>query len=162
MEINVVGLKRILGRLSPWKATGSDGVQGYWVKNFTALHTRIVNQMNEIIKRGTPTSWMTTGRTLLILKDASTGNIPSHNRPITCLPIMYKVLTAIILDSIYEHLERNKILPWEQKGCSRKSRGTKDQLIIDKCVMKDSKARKTNLVMGWIDYRKAYDMVPHS
>ena len=28
--------------------------------------------------------------------------------------------------------------------------------------MKDSKERKTNLVMGWIDYRKAYDMVPHT
>ncbi|XP_067936643.1 uncharacterized protein [Watersipora subatra] len=65
MEINVVGLKRILRRLSPWKAAGPDGVQGYWVKNFTALHTRIVNQMNEIIKRGNPTSWMTTGRMCL-------------------------------------------------------------------------------------------------
>ncbi|XP_067937308.1 uncharacterized protein [Watersipora subatra] len=29
MEINVVGLKRILGRLSPWKAAEPDGVQGY-------------------------------------------------------------------------------------------------------------------------------------
>ncbi|XP_067944501.1 uncharacterized protein [Watersipora subatra] len=120
MEINVVGLKRTLGRLSPWKAAGTDGVQGYWVKNFTALHTRIVNQMNEIIKRGTPTLWMTTGRTVLILKDASKGNIPSNYRPITCLPIMYKALTAMFSDSINEHLERNELLPWEQKGCGRK------------------------------------------
>ena len=95
MEIKVVGLKRILGRLSPWKAAGPDGVQGYWVKNFTALHTRIVNQMNEMIKRGNPPTWMTTGRTVLIPKDSSKGNIPSNYRPITCLPIMYKVLTAI-------------------------------------------------------------------
>ena len=28
--------------------------------------------------------------------------------------------------------------------------------------MKDSKARLTNLTMGCIDYRKAYDIVPHT
>ena len=28
--------------------------------------------------------------------------------------------------------------------------------------MKDSKAIKTHLAMGWVDYKKAYDMVPHS
>ena len=28
--------------------------------------------------------------------------------------------------------------------------------------MRDSRTRKTNLAMGWIDYRKAYDMIPHS
>ena len=28
--------------------------------------------------------------------------------------------------------------------------------------MKNSKAHLTNLTMGWIDYRKAYDMVPHT
>ena len=29
-------------------------------------------------------------------------------------------------------------------------------------VLKDSKRRHINLAMAWIDYRKAYDMVPHS
>ena len=28
--------------------------------------------------------------------------------------------------------------------------------------MRDCRTHKKNLVMGWIDYRKAYDMVPHS
>ena len=35
----------------------------------------------------------------------------------------------------------------------------KDQLIIDKTVLKDCRNRKTNLAMAWIDYKKAYDMV---
>ena len=52
-------------------------------------------------------------------------------------------------------------MPWEQKGCAKRSRGTKDQLLIDN-VMRDCRTHKKNLVMGWIDYRKAYDMVPHS
>ena len=53
-------------------------------------------------------------------------------------------------------------MPEEQKGCRRKSRGTKDQLLIDKTVLKDCKKRHTNLCMAWIDYKKAYDLVPHS
>ena len=71
-------------------------------------------------------------------------------------------MTAMISDSMYKHLEVNKIMPWEQKGCAKRSRGTKDQLLIDKSVMRDCRTHKKNLVMGWIDYRKAYDMVPHS
>ena len=52
-------------------------------------------------------------------------------------------------------------MPWEQKSCGCKSRETKDQLIIYKNVMRDCKTKKSNLVMSWEDYRKAYDMVPH-
>ena len=49
-----------------------------------------------------------------------------------------------------------------EKGCERGSRGTKNQLVIDKTVLKDCKKRHTNLPMAWIDCRKAYDLVPHS
>ena len=68
---------------------------------------------------------------------------------------MWKLLTGMIA-------EREKLLPDEQKGCKRGSRGTKDQLLIDKTVLKDCKERHTNLSMAWIDYKKAYDFVPHS
>ena len=53
-------------------------------------------------------------------------------------------------------------MPNEQKGYRNSSRGTKDQLLIDKMVLKDAKSVKKNLAMAWIDYKKAYDMVPHS
>ena len=35
-------------------------------------------------------------------------------------------------------------------------------MLIDKAILKDCKRRHTNLAIAWIDYRKAYDMVPHS
>ena len=31
-----------------------------------------------------------------------------------------------------------------------------------KAVLRTSRMKKRYLAMGWIDYRKAYDMVPHS
>jgi len=52
-------------------------------------------------------------------------------------------------------------MPVEQKGCSKGSRGAKDQLLIDKMIMSEVKRRHKNLQMVWIDYRKAYDSVPH-
>ena len=54
------------------------------------------------------------------------------------------------------------IIPEEQKGCRRGTRGTNDLLFIDKKILREVKARKKNVAMGWIDFRKAFDMVPHS
>ena len=53
-------------------------------------------------------------------------------------------------------------MPHEQKGCRKKSRGTHDQLFVDKMLMKEVKQRKKDVAMAWVDYKKAYDMVPHS
>ena len=72
----------------------------------------------------------------------------------TKLPLMWKLLTSIF------HLSCQELLPHEQKGCRNNSRGTKDQLLIDKAILKNCRRRITNLSMAWIDYQKAYDMVP--
>ena len=105
---------------------------------------------------------MTTRRTVLLLKDKSKVNEVSNYRPITCLPLTWKLHTGIVVDGMYNHLEENDLLPEEQKGCHRNSRDTKDQLLIDKAVMKNCSKRKFGLSMFWIYYRKAYDMVPKS
>ena len=70
-----------------------------------------------------------------------------------------KLLTNIVADEIFHHLMDNHLLPQKQKGCHRKSRGTKDQLLIDKAVMKNYRGRKVILSMVWIDYQKTYDIV---
>ena len=101
-------------------------------------------------------------KNFLCQKDIAKGNAVDNYRPISCLPIMWKLFTGIISDYLYDSLEEEKILPDEQKGCNRKTRGTKDQLLIDKVVLKDCKRRHNNLAMAGINYRKAYDMIPHS
>ena len=54
------------------------------------------------------------------------------------------------------------MLPEEQKRCKKRSRGTNDLLHIGRAVIREVKSRKNNLAMAWVDYKKAYDMVPHS
>ena len=50
----------------------------------------------------------------------------------------------------------------EQKGCHKGSKGTAELLYIDQHILNESKARRKNLAMAWIDNKKAYDMVPLS
>ena len=64
-------------------------------------------------------------------------------------------MTGIVPNSVYKYLEMYNLLPVEQKGCRRNSRGTKDQLLMDKTVLNDCKKSHTNLRMARIDYKKA-------
>ena len=66
-----------------------------------------------------------------------------------------------MLISSLENVENENFLKEEQKGCRHASRGTKDQLLIDKVVIRNCKRRKTNLNMAWVDFKKAYGIVPH-
>ena len=105
---------------------------------------------------------MTTGKMILCQKDPGKENAVDNYWPILCLSFMWKLMTGIIANSLYEYLEVYNLIPAEQKGCRRNIRETKDQLLIDKMVLNDCKKRHTNLGMAWIDYKKAYDMILHS
>ena len=163
LEISEVMVKKQCKKIPNWKAPGWDGVQGFWIKRLDTMHGRIASQLNEILN-GTARlpEWMTYGRTVLCQKDPANSIAVDNFRPISCLPLMWKLTTGILADNMYDYLERERILPEEQKGCRKGRRGTKDQLLIDKAILKDCRKRHTNLAMAWIDYRKAYDMVPHS
>ena len=105
---------------------------------------------------------MTKGRTILIQKDPNKGTAPNNYRPITCLRMMWKILTAQIREEIYYSLTSLGLFPDEQKGCCKGSRGTAELLYIDKQILDESRTRRKNLAIAWIDYKKTYDMVPHS
>ena len=49
----------------------------------------------------------------------SKGNVASTYRPITCMPLMWKLLTDVIADQLYAHLDQKKLLPEEQKGSGK-------------------------------------------
>ena len=94
---------------------------------------------------------MSEGTTYLLVKINDTKD-PKNYRLITCLSTTYKLLTPVLTDSTYSHLEQNDLFPPEQKGCRRGSYGCKDQLCR-------GKERKQSLSCAWIDYKKAFDSV---
>ena len=158
VDITKESLKKILGRMPNWKSPGPDLVQGFWLKNFSSLHGRVRSQLKECLDSGFVPSLLTKGRTASLQKDKSKGNIASNYRPIT-----WKLLSGVIADQIYYgHLNQQKLLPEEQKRCRKRSGGTNGLLYFDRAIIREVKSRKKNLAMAWTDYKKAYDMVPHS
>ena len=61
---------------------------------------------------------------MLIKKDKAKRNIANNYRPITWLPLIWKLLTGIFADEIYDYLVKKMLLPEEQKGCKRKCKRT--------------------------------------
>ena len=74
--------------------------------------------------------------------------------------MMWKILTAQIREEIYYSLKSRGLFSEEQKGCRKGARGTAELLYMDQHILNESKTRRKNLAIAWIDYKKAYDMVP--
>ena len=108
IDITTGNLKNLVGK--------PDLVQGFCLNNFSSLHERVRLQLKECLDSGFVPNWLTRGRTSLLQKDKSKGNVASNYRPITCLPLMWKLLTGVIADQIYAYLDQKKLLPEEQKG----------------------------------------------
>ena len=83
---------------------GSHQVQGFWLKNFSSLHERVRLQLKECLDSGFVPSCLTRGRTSPLQKDKIKGNVASNYRPITCLPLMWKLLAGVTGDQIYAHM----------------------------------------------------------
>ena len=88
-----------------WKSPGPDLVQEFWLKKLSSLHERVRSQLKECLYSGFVPSCLTKGRNALLQKDKSKCNIASNYRPITCLPLMWKLLSGVIENQIYGHLD---------------------------------------------------------
>ena len=111
--ISTVSSKKILYRMPNWKSPGIDLVQGFSLKSFSSLHERVRLQLKQCLDSGFVPSCLTRGRTSLLHKDKIKGNVASNYRPLTCLPLMWKLLTGVIADQIYAYLDQEKLLPEE-------------------------------------------------
>ena len=133
-------------KMPDWKAPGKDGEQGYWLKNIISLHPCRGVQLNYILDGEIPLrDWMAFGKIVLYQKDLEKGSTVDNYRPISCLHLIGKLVMGMLAEKRYSHLERENVLPYEQKGCRKESDGTKDQLLIDKTVLREVKG----LVSAW-------------
>ena len=75
IKITIDMVTKQLNKIPNWKYPGHDGAQGYWLKNFMELHKRMADQFNGLLNnRVEIPEWMTTGKTVLCLKDPSKGS----------------------------------------------------------------------------------------
>ena len=104
--------------------------------------------------------WLSTTRTALLPKNSET-NRPENYRPIALQNSMYKIYTSILNYFLEDHCRVNNILGIEQAAAKKGSWGCTDQLLINKAIMEEVKSKRRNLVCVWLDYKKAFDSVPH-
>ena len=99
-----------LAGMPHWKAPGPDGVQWYWIKKFTFLHTAMARMLNACLQDAEVPAWMNHGHTVLIMKDPgkSAGDVTNY-RPITCLPVTWKLFSGILSNKITEHILRRHL-----------------------------------------------------
>lgn len=138
-----------------WKCPGSGGVQGHWLEHFTTLHSRKGIQRSDMI-----VNWSKISRwwPQVVVIQCCAREIRINVQLLTTTgsflvppPLVWKPVTGIISTALSNYLELNGTLPAEQKGCRKNSRGTKDQLLIDKTVMIDCrKAYRSRDGMGWL------------
>ena len=69
---------------------------------------------------------------------------------------------ALIAEIIMQHCTQNKIITEEQAAGKRGSWGTTDQLLINKMIYDQVTSDQRSLAVDWLDYKKAFDSVPHS
>ncbi|CAH2088774.1 unnamed protein product [Euphydryas editha] len=148
-------------RAPNWKSPGIDGLHHYWLKGFSVCHATLARQYQEAIERRTLPNLFTTGITHLAPKSTNTAD-PTNYRTITCLTSIYKTLTSVLSCKISRHTDEFNILSAAQNGCRGGGRGTKELLIIDSVAGQLVKRNRRNFSAAWIDYKKAFDSVPHS
>ncbi len=84
--------------------------------------------MNKCIQKTEMSEWMTKGKTTLIIKDPIKGTAQTNYRPITCLPIMWIILTAQIKEIFYSLISHG-IIPKNRKDAERESEAQRNYYI---------------------------------
>ena len=97
---------------------------------------------------------------MLVPKKGCKGR-PEQFRPITCLNTSYKLLTGLLTKTLRRHVDKHDILPEEQFALRPGRRGCTDALAVDSGICGSAIAEGKKLSVAWIDYKKAYDRVPH-
>ena len=113
-DLTVEELRVNMTRAANWKSPGPDRLPNFWIKQFKSLHKPMAEAYSEIIKdpKQTP-DWLVEGATNLLPKKEETW-IPKNYRPIAGLPNTFKILTSVITDRLYSHLEKEAIITPEQ------------------------------------------------
>ena len=106
-------------------------------------------------------TWLLTSKTTLLPKNTDLY-IEKNYRPLALLNIMYKIYTSCINIFLADHVWHNSIITNDQAGGQKGTWGTTEQLLINKPLLKEIKNSWRNLVTVWLNYRKAFNSIPHS
>lgn len=147
-----------INRLKPDKSPGSDNITNDAIKVACfILATPLTKLFNLVIETGvTPSQWSESD-IVLLYKKGDPKDI-SNYRPISLLPTIYKIFSAIINQRISTTLEESQ--PIEQAGF-RKNFSTLDHIHTLELIIEKYQEQQRPLHISFIDYQKAFDTISH-
>ena len=152
----------VLKKMKNNGAPGHDLIRSYWIKKLHCTHSQLTKLITGLYEEDSRVpDWLATGKTILIPKTEDTRST-KNLRPIACHNITYKIYTGILNKFLENHCINNDIITLEQAGGKKESWGCTDQLLINKMILDEVKKHRRNLFVMWLDYKKAFDSVPHN
>ena len=152
---------KIIRKLHLSKSPGQDKIVPFWFKHLNGYRDILVHIFDKMIYENAPLpEWFSSAHISLLPKSNET-HIAKNYRPIACLNIQYKLYTSCLNTFLTDHIEKNNIITQEQAAGKKGVWGTIEQLLINKNIMKEVKSLRRNLYTVWLDYKKAFDSIPH-
>ena len=166
----------VLSELTNGKACGLDGIPPEWFKwlprapetvedyvppenSQNYAYQAVAKALILVCQQTTiPASWQT-AEIVSILKTGDPTK-PENYRGIALIPVGLKILCSVLIKGFNKALRERNILIQEQGGFrSREECVAQTASLLDICTKRRTRGQDTYL--AFIDFKKAYDMVPH-
>ncbi|KAK6017286.1 hypothetical protein OSTOST_17195, partial [Ostertagia ostertagi] len=162
-ELTEEAWRTLFSKVKPWKATGPDGIQGFWWKHLPEARLQLKRWCLRAMRqpRDSIPTWLCQGRVVLIPKRKGNPSPlePADFRPIACLNTCYKILTGMM--AVHISAAVGDRFPGSQVALRKGVWGCTHAQIIDQTVVKDAERSKQELHMLWVDMTKAFDSLRH-
>jgi hypothetical protein len=153
-------VKKSLEGLGSDKAAGVDGVRPHVLKICAGA---LAEPLSLIFKRSVregyvPKQWKDANVTPIFKKGSRLAAV--NYRPVSLTSVVCKVLEGLIRDRFMQYLENEKLIAKEQHGFVRK-KACVTNLLETLDLITHSLAHGKAVDMIYLDFLKAFDMVPH-
>ena len=146
-----------LKRTNPNSAPGPDNLSyAAWKKLDRSIVTSILNTCR--VNAKVPPSWKRS-TTILIHKGGDVNNLDNW-RPIALQNTLYKVYASTIARRMSSWAIANEIVSPSQKGFLPVE-GCLEHGFVLKSILQDSRRRKKEACIAWLDLKDAFGSVPH-
>ena len=170
-EITWLELNEALRRQKSWKAPGLDGIPSEFYRTACVQQNQnmelnpdsnlghiLLSVANRLLLEGLPTSLNRCGL-VTILKKGDPKNMDNY-RGITLISTLVKLVTNVVNARITTGLEERNYLIREQAGFRSKEECVGHACALYEILHRRSLNKKRSYV-AFVDFRKAYDTVPH-
>ena len=149
-----------LDKLNANKSPGPDGIHPFILKNVSKeLSVPLNSIFNQSLREGrVPEDWKKANVTAIHKKGDK--KIPGNYRPVSLTSIVCKLMEQFVKKSIVQHMTENNLFCDEQHGFLG-GRSCVTNLLETIDVWTEILDRKEAVDVLYLDFRKAFDKVPH-